>query len=333
MNDSSKLKRLLPLPRLMELCGDGDRAKVRARCLLSENHKNGDVHPSAGIYQNEKGDWRFKCQACGVNFGEPDYLKHKFNLSSDREAFDKWRELAGANGRNGNASPSAASMPERRERPALPMMRKGKTEDFERLAELRNLHPEGVHLVSKRGLLWFSRLRGCDAWLVTDSERVNAQARRLDGQPWAHVGAKAWTLRGSWANWPVGIREAQPFQIVALAEGGPDLLAACHFVFCEQREADVAPVGIMGAGQRIHGDALTLFSGKRVRIFTHTDKDGRAAARRWAAQLESVSAIVDAFDFTGLRRAYGSPVGDLNDLTSIHADDFEREQAVSKLLP
>jgi 5S rRNA maturation endonuclease (ribonuclease M5) len=27
-----------------------------------------DNHPSAGVYQNDGGEWRFKCQACGLNF-------------------------------------------------------------------------------------------------------------------------------------------------------------------------------------------------------------------------------------------------------------------------
>ena len=78
---------------------------------------------------------------------------------------------------------------------------------------------------------------------------------------------------------------------------------------------------IEGASQRIHEDALLNFTGKRVRIYTHVDEPGSEAAERWGAQLASVGAEVDCADFTGLLKADGSPVKDLNDCTSIHPDE------------
>src|SRR5207249_3940491 len=116
-------------------------------------------------------------------------------------------------------------------------------------------------LAGERGLLWFASLKPrralltCPAWIITDCERVNAQARRMDGQKWDDIEAKAWTLPGSWASWPIGIREAQPFRCIALAEGAPDLLAACHFIMCEDQERNCAPVAMLGASQRIHAQA------------------------------------------------------------------------------
>ena len=59
------------------------------------------------------------------------------------------------------------------------------------------------------------------AWIITDSRRRNAQARRLDGQSWERLGAKAWTLPGSEAAWPIGLREVSSFPAIALVEGGP----------------------------------------------------------------------------------------------------------------
>lgn len=56
-----------------------------------------------------------------------------------------------------------------------------------------------------------------------------------------------------------------------------------------------------------------MFRGKRVRIFGHTDECGREAVGRWMRQLWSVQADVDWFDFSGLVKADGSPVSDLND--------------------
>ena len=154
---------------------------------------------------------------------------------------------------------------------------------------------------------------------MTDTARVNAQARRMDGWEWEHIGAKAWTLPGAWASWPIGITEAQPFPAIALCEGGPDCLAAHYLTLWEQathhnkRDAQCAPVAMLGASQRIHPDALPLFTGKRVRIFGHEDEAGRGAVERWAAQLASVGADVDAFSFAGLQQMDGQPVKDLND--------------------
>lgn len=189
------------------------------------------------------------------------------------------------------------------------------------LAELRTVSFEGVRLIAERGLLHFAAWKDSRAWVVSDGERVNAQARRMDGQPWPGIGAKAQTLPGSCAAWPIGARESQPFPFVLLCEGGPDLLAAHHFIYAHKREANTAAVAILGASNSIPPDALPLFAGKRVRILAHADEAGRTAAARWAAQLESVGATVDAADFTGLLMADGAPVKDLNDCTRLRPED------------
>ena len=79
---------------------------------------------------------------------------------------------------------------------------------------------------------------------------------------------------------------------------------------------------MLGASQRIHADALPMFTGKRVRIFGHDDEAGRGAVERWAAQLASVGADVDAFSFAGLVQADGKPVKDLNDSLLMDAGEF-----------
>ena len=179
-------------------------------------------------------------------------------------------------------------------------------------------------------------LKDLPAWIITDAARVNAQARRMDGQQWEHIGAKAWTLPGSWASWPIGITEAQPFPAIALCEGGPDFLAAHYLAFWEQashpskRDVSCVPVAMLGASQRIHADALPLFAGKRVRIFGHDDEAGRGAVERWAAQLASVGADVDAFSFAGLVQVDGRPVNDLNDSLLMDMASFAR---VERMLP
>jgi len=111
------------------------------------------------------------------------------------------------------------------------------------------------------------------------------------------------------------------YQTILFCEGGPDLLAAVHFIVMAGRAAEVAPVAMLGAGQRIHLDALPLFAGKRIRIYAHADEPGRKAAKTWAAQLATVGARVDAVDSGGYRMKDGRTSGDLNDLTQIHPDD------------
>jgi hypothetical protein len=139
-------------------------------------------------------------------------------------------------------------------------------------------------------------------------------------------------LRGSQAAWPVGVEESAPFPTVAFCEGSPDLLAAHHFIWTENRECDCAAVAILG-GANIHPDALQWFAGKRVRIFRHVDATGDAATNRWAKQIADAGADIDAFNFAGLRQTDGLPVEDLNDCTRIYADDFETYRCLWNLLP
>ena len=100
---------------------------------------------------------------------------------------------------------------------------------FARSQSLRGLSAQSIQLMAARGLLWCADLRGLRCWIITDSHRKNAQARRMD---WKQLnGAKARTLVGAEASWPVGLHEAKPFAAVALVEGGPDMLAAFHLAW------------------------------------------------------------------------------------------------------
>jgi hypothetical protein len=193
--------------------------------------------------------------------------------------------------------------------------------------------PQAVDICVERGLVGFGEWKGKQAWLVTDQTKRNAQARRLDGKPWNEIEAKAWTLPKSEAAWPIGLEESLPYPIVLLVEGGPDLLAAAHFIYCENRESEAAPVAILGAGHRLKQEALIALAGKTIRIFSNADKSGYSSTKRWADKLRSVDAKVDAVSCEGLRKTDESPVGDLNDLCFVHADDFESEAEIRNLVP
>jgi hypothetical protein len=191
------------------------------------------------------------------------------------------------------------------------------------ISGLRNLGPEAVGILADRGLLWCADSAEGRAWVVSDATRRNAQARRMDGKPWERIEAKAWTLPGSEAAWPVGLREVSSFPAIALVEGAPDALAAVHLAWCAGVEDMVAPVAMLGAANRIPDDALALFAGKRVRIFGHADEPGQAAAGRWASQLSSVGCTVDGYSFAGLLQSSGPAVDDVCDFAHVDPDQWE----------
>jgi hypothetical protein len=213
-------------------------------------------------------------------------------------------------------------------------MRRGRICEFESLARLRGLPVfAGLQLASDAGQLWF--LEAPDgrervaAWLLTDSSRRVAQLRRLDGKPWQGIGAKAKTVvaAGGDAAWPVGAASIGGKPFVALVEGGPDLLAAWHFAWWCNRANEIAPVAMLGSGQRIHPDALPAFKGKGVWTFPHADTAGANAAGRWAGQLHSAGALwVKPFDFAPYTLPGGRPVKDLNDLCAAVEMADEQEE-------
>jgi hypothetical protein len=214
-----------------------------------------------------------------------------------------------------------------RKREGWPVFETPTRKEISAIAELRGLSIEGVSLAAETGLLLCADSREGRAWLVTDSRRRNAQARRLDGQPWARIGdKKAWTFPGSEAAWPIGLGEASSFLAIALVEGGPDLLAAFHFAWCAAVEGRVAPVAMLGASNAIPGHALRHFAGKQVRILQHDDEAGRDAGALWAAQLIAAGAEVDGYSFAGLTRGDGKAVKDLNDFAHVHPDQWEEQR-------
>jgi len=263
-----------------------------------------------------------------------DFFQRASGLSK-KDACRKFIEVAGGRIKSAPRAARPSCKPAiAKPKPVFPDFRTGTAAEFQQLASLRDIGREGIEWASERGLLWFATLKDCPAWVVTDSTRLNAQARRMDGQQWEHISAKAWTLPGSWASWPIGIAEAQSFRAIALCEGSPDLLAAHYLALWEQaphptqRDVQCSPVAMLGAPQRIHADALPLFAGKRVRIFGHADEAGHGAVERWAAQLATVGADVDAFSFAGLRQVGGKPVNDLNDSLLMDVPSFVQAERI-----
>ena len=227
-----------------------------------------------------------------------------------------------------------AGSADRENGPKLPKLDKLSPNEFRQLAELRRLSVKACAAASERGHLFSTTWRGARCWLITDWARRSAQLRRFDGRPFAtHVGTtvKALTVRGSSASWPIGAPDSREATRIILCEGGGDFLAAYHFAEAEGSLAEVQPVAMLGAAQRIHAAGLRLLAGKCIRIFPHLDGAGAAAALRWESQLRNAELDVHCFDLAGLTRDDSAPVKDLNDLTRIAPDDFEQNRELWSL--
>jgi hypothetical protein len=221
------------------------------------------------------------------------------------------------------------------QRGTWPTFEVGTRQDLIALANRRGIAVEGIELARERGLLRFAVRYGHRCWIVTDSRRLNAQARRLDGQPFIVDGkpAKALTLPGSQAGTPIGLIETKRFPAVAVVEGGPDLLAAHGCMWAEGR-SDVAAVAMLGAGHRPLSAAWAALYGKQVKIYFHRDAEGEDAGIAWGGEIRMAGATkVEGFRFDGLRKVDCSPVNDLNDLLALHPDDFESHRDTWEILP
>lgn len=286
-----------------------------------------DRHPSFSVFENGRA---FKDHATGEGGDVVRFLQMASGLSPG-DAIRQIIDMAGL------AENKPTPQKQARRSLSLPDdLHVGNTAELQALARLRGISPEACILATERGLLKFTRTfrDGEDivsGWVILDGERRNAQVRRLDGKPIGSVDAKAKTLPGSIASWPVGASTCEHFPQVAFCEGGPDLLAALHFAWAEGAEDRVAVCAMLGAGLSIAADALPCFRGRHVRLFPHLDDAGRKAASNWTRQLRAAGANVDAFNVRDVVLMDGSTAADLNDLARMDADVFEDDRALWSL--
>ena len=292
------------------------------RSPFPSDHKNGDAHPSFSVFADGT---RWKNHANGDEGGDVFDLVMKAR-GCDMAAAAAWvRERVGIV-REPVPIAAAATMPTGGT--PWPPLRPGTAAECTQLAKLRYIAPEAVKLATERGILHFGELVRQPFWAVTDQRRKLIEFRRLDGAPWPAFGRlserKSHCL-GSGKDFPIGTLEAASAQAVAWLEGAPDLLAFFHFAWVEKKTDSVAPVAMLGAAnQRIAGDALARFHGKHVVLYPHCDPAGQTAAKAWARQLRGAGAEVSAFDLSGIEKDDGSAGKDLNDLTALSADCYEK---------
>jgi hypothetical protein len=261
-----------------------------------------------------------RCPAC-AEMGADKSCEHLFIADEGRGAFgcivnsgpagDAHRrrifELVGA-------SASISPVPPRPTgRPMMPQdLAEPTVDELDALARLRHLpDARGLLAAVTAGHLFTATFKSVRVWIVMDSTRRNAQARRMDGEPWRELdGAKAWTLRGSAASWPVGCVDIGDRPRVLVAEGAPDFLCLWHLI-ATTGATDCAPVAMLGAGQTIHPDAARFFRGRDVTIYPHADVAGQRGRDVWARQFYAAGAKkVRAFDLAARLNGRGK---DLND--------------------
>jgi len=324
----AEAKARLTIHDLWQHFGFDGEPRVSCRCVFHEDRSASlSITPDGAL---------FYCHA-GCGGGDAvDFFRRACNLPH-AEACRRFLALAGGSAvaftpRPPRPKPADVVAAQAQRRQTWPTLAPGigQPEALVALAVLRHVSREGVDLMAARGLLHFGRWMDSPAWFVTDSANVNAQARRMDGQLWGGIGAKAQTMPGSRAAWPIGAPEAQDRRVLLVCEGAPDLLAAFAFIAAHGREEDTSAVAMLGAGHAIPADALPLLASKRIRIMAHADPAGIRAAARWAEQLETVGAAVDVANLAGLLMADGSPVKDLNDCTRL---DPKQTLELQNLIP
>lgn len=291
------------------------------------------------------GKWkdRYHCFGCGADGDMFDYWQQRRGVDH-AEAVKQLAGLGGVYvGEVTFEKPKAGvkRSPEKRlddgadaaQKPSLPPLYQATREDCEAIAKGRKLDPEAVWIaarVHKRVAIaksWPMYQARYDnqwhpkqtweqhrCWAAIDETRNVAEFRRIDNGLHTKLDGtaspKVWSTAGK--NWPLGAGQIGDRKRVLLVEGGPDMLAAYHFlrIWHTQRRPllqDVAVVCMLGASNKIREEALPHFKGCRVRIMVDADtpKDdevkakrklvGAEAAARWQDQLSEAGATVETF--------------------------------------
>lgn len=314
------MRRLGVPPESIPKYGSPISVAQNVRCPWFHLHSNEDKKPSCSIYADGT---RMHCFACGYDIDGPEFIR-RWKNQTRAQAFREFLSLA--------ATRPAATLPTKRGASKAIDVSLGTLNEFDmdQIASLRAIDVAAVRWAGALGVLHFSQQCGYRSWVLTDPSRRIVEARRLDGRNypgWENVGErKAHTIKGSDKSWPIGaelLRQGIEVRAIMLVEGGPDYLAALHFIH-QFRVAGIMPVAMLGKAE-VHPDAVQLMKGRHVRIYPHNDPDegGLRAALKWGAQFNQVGCRFDYFRFDGLRRVDGKAVKDLNDLTAVHPQHLQ----------
>ncbi len=154
-----------------------------------------------------------------------------------------------------------------------------------------------------------------NVWLVSDSEKLSYQIRKMDGSKWkfGEKYSKAWTLKNSYCSYPLGLMNAKDKKYICLCEGSTDFLTCYHILLKTNKLADHAPIALLGANHKIGLEYLRHFKGKKVIIFADNDIAGLKAGRAWNYQLRDFAEQIVIFKYPDKKLKNGKPINDLND--------------------
>jgi hypothetical protein len=277
---ADELKAKLPLPDLMAVCGDGDRAKKSARSPFRD-----ETNPSFSVFQTD-GRWFWKDFATDEGGDEITYLQKRFGIDTST-AFTKYAEFAGFSngthhGKNGSPKHPQPTTP------PPPAQEKSNGADYSatwaacvaglnddrvsRIATWRGLSLPCVNWLRGQGLIGLHR--GSVAFPVIEAggKVIGAHIRLKDG---------------SWRYDPNGnpvsafiLGNPAAAETVAVFESQWDLLAAADLMGLHRGLPGWAFVATRGASNaKLAGNLLR--QGAALYAFPQNDPPGR----KWADEL------------------------------------------------
>lgn len=158
----------------------------------------------------------------------------------------------------------------------------------------------------------------CDCWCVSDGDGFNAQAMRLDGNPFgiSEKPVKKKTLCGSVTSYPVGwrilkqcLKYYRPYPeelarcLVLLCEGNTDYAATWCLLFNLGLNGYVVPIGILGANVKPTKEIVEELKGVNVLLAFDNDSVGQNANECWGEALynnNSTTRSISTFCFDGV---------------------------------
>jgi len=172
---------------------------------------------------------------------------------------------------------------------------------WKRFANLRGYHQGAVEVMVKAGILRFTKAEGADCYVITDSTQRAAEIRRVDGELF-RTGSKAYPLRGCDKSWLPGLAMMTGHPNVLITEGASDLLAAIDLYFRYRKSGGTnmwCITAALGASiKRLHGDAVIVLRGRRVRLVPDADDAGKRMSAHFTDMLNRYGCTVDSVILT-----------------------------------
>ncbi len=286
----------LPLPALAQMLGRSVPERPGVKCSSPLRQDN---NPSWSYSYAQDGRIRWKDWTTGDGGDCAAFLARALGISN-REAVKRYLELAGVSETDSGPLPALKPIlpakAEPKEKPKLPEdLHPGTIGEIGELLELRDwdVPVEHLHEVSSLGFLRFGTWQGERSWFLVDPAGRFFEARRMDGQKWAHGGKS--DSRGSKSL--LGAELVKPGSLALLLEGAPDFLACSIYKSLSRKQGlcfadDAVPVTFFGSSLRFSPEDLERFKGVRVIVLPHLDLAGRNARDIWKAQLRKAGASV-----------------------------------------